>query len=339
MLAFVGRRMLHPEATPSSGYPDTRCRSHLIQGAMRYSHCRRVGFTLIELLVVIAIIGVLIALLLPAVQKVREAANRVSCQNNLHQIGLALHQYHDVQHSFPSGYLCSQPQADPDYTSPGWGWAALLLPYVEQGNLAKQINLKLPIEDPSNLAARTRVTKLYVCPSDRSTGIFTIYDKNNMPLAQAATNSYAACHGVGVDLDEELDDFNGMFSRNSQIHIADVTDGTSNTIAIGERGSFFTQTPWAGAVNFGTTRITPGALTNNPTAVEDAPTQTLVHISVHTLNDPNSDPEDFFAPHPGTFNFLFVDGSVRPVPTGISLSVLQALATRDGGEIVNPDSF
>jgi prepilin-type N-terminal cleavage/methylation domain-containing protein/prepilin-type processing-associated H-X9-DG protein len=298
------------------------------------------GFTLVELLVVIAIIGVLIALLLPAVQKVREAANRTSCENNLHQIGLALHNYHDSQRSFPSGFRC-QPvnPSNPDQTAPGWGWAALLLPYIEQGNLAQQINFTLPVEDPSNLATRTTIVKLYVCPSDRHTGLFTIYDKNIKPLAEAATNSYAACHGIGVDLDEELDDSNGMFSRNSKVRFADVTDGTSNTIAIGERASFFTQTPWAGAVTLGTTRITPGAPINNPSAIEDAPTQTLVHIAVHTINDANADPEDFFTPHPGTANFLFVDGSVHPVRTGIGLSVLQALATRNGGEVVNPDDY
>jgi prepilin-type processing-associated H-X9-DG protein len=290
-------------------------------------------------LVVIAIIAVLIGLLLPAVQKVREAASRTQCTNNLHQLGLALHNYHDSQGSFPSGYLCTQPQTNPDYTSPGWGWAALLLPFIEQGNLSRQINFALPIEDPSNLAARTMILKLYVCPSDRSTGVFTIYDKNNAPLVQAATNSYAACHGLGVDLDEELDDFNGMFSRNSRVRFADVTDGTSNTIAIGERGAFFTQAAWAGAVNFGTTRHTPGAPVINSNAIEDAPTQTLAHIDIDTINDPRGDEEDFFSPHTGVAMFLFADGSVHSITTALSLQTLQALATRDGGEVVNAGDF
>jgi len=299
----------------------------------------RFGFTLIELLVVIAIIAVLIGLLIPAVQKAREAASRASCQNNLHQIGLALHNYHDTKGSFPSGYVCSQPQSNPDYTSPGWGWAALILPFIEQGNLAQQINFALPIEAPSNLAARTMILKLYVCLSDRSTGVFTVYDKSNAVLTQAATNSYAACHGVGIDLDEELDDFNGMFSRNSHVRIADVTDGTSNTIAIGERGAYFTQAAWAGAVNFGTTRHTPGAPVINLNTIEDAPTQPLAHIDVETINDPRGDEEDFFSPHTGVATFLFADGSVHSINLALSLQTLQALATRNGGEVVNSSDF
>jgi prepilin-type N-terminal cleavage/methylation domain-containing protein len=147
------------------------------------------AFTLVELLVVIAIVAVLIGLLLPAVQKVREAAARSSCGNNLHQLGLAMHGYHTRTGTFPSGYLCPSPQADPEYTSPGWGWAALLLPDVEGDNLARQTHYSLPIEDSSNQAARIAVVKLFVCPSDRNSGVYTILDKRGTALAQAACRS------------------------------------------------------------------------------------------------------------------------------------------------------
>src|SRR5690349_13718970 len=137
----------------------------------------RRGFTLVELLVVIAILGVLIGLLLPAIQKAREAANRSACTNNLKQLGLALHAYHDAEGGFPPGHVSTlvnpawvmpagQCNAFPDELGPGWSFFALLLPYLEQVNLYRAIRLDLPITDLANTAPRRTAVKTYVCPSD-----------------------------------------------------------------------------------------------------------------------------------------------------------------------------
>ncbi len=298
----------------------------------------RTGFTLIELLVVIAIIGVLLALLLPAVQKVRESANRVKCQNNLHQIGIALHSYHGDHGSFPSGYLW-RPQAPdvPTVTDPGWSWAALLLPYFEQDNLQRQINFKSSLADPANEAIRTTVLPLFVCPTDQHTGLFPVQTTTGLSF-NAATNSYAACFGGLVEIADTPGCGNGLFYRNSKVRIADILDGTSNTFAIGERAALFAQAPWAGAVSNGIVQITPGAPVSS-TSIEDAPVQVLAHCGSHALNDDRSDPDDFFTPHTGTAFFLFADGSVRPVSVKTDVEIIRTLATRSGGEVVNPDSY
>src|SRR5262249_25104878 len=157
-----------------------------------------------ELLVVLAILAVLLGLLLPAVQKVREVANCARCQNNLQQIGIALHLYADAQESFPSGYIY-QPSSKttpstpppqrvdrvppppagtpPDPNSPGWSWAALILDGIEQGNLAGQINYGQPVEAVGSLSARTTTLSLYTCPSDLNTGVFTVQTEQNTDLA------------------------------------------------------------------------------------------------------------------------------------------------------------
>ncbi len=296
------------------------------------------AFTLIELLVVIAIIGVLIALLLPAVQKARESANRSKCQNNLHQIGIALHSYHGDHGSFPSGYLWKRTMPDvPTQTNPGWSWAALLLPYLEQDNLHGQINFRSSVSDPTNEAVRTSVLPSFVCPTDQQTGLFQIQTTSGLSYS-AATNSYAACFGGLVEIGNTPGCGDGVFYRNSRVRIADILDGTSNTFAVGERAALFAQTPWAGAVSAGTVRITPGAPVSS-TAIEAAPVQVLAHCGSHALNDNRSDPDDFFTPHVGTAFFLFADGSVRPVSVKTEVDIIRALATRNGGEVISPDSY
>src|SRR5438132_2409602 len=133
----------------------------------------RLGFTLIELLVVIAIIAILIALLVPAVQKVREAAARLQCKNNLKQIGLAFHNYHATYKCFPPGFTSAAASKDGPSLGPGWGWGAHLLPYLDQGNVFNQIDFTRDITHPANAQARVRSLSVFLCPSDSPQSLTT----------------------------------------------------------------------------------------------------------------------------------------------------------------------
>ena len=159
----------------------------------------RTGFTLIELLVVIAIIAVLIGLLLPAVQKVREAAARMKCTNNLKQIGLALHSYHDTNKQFPSGYVdgntnsASTPDND---VGPGWGWASFLLPFLEQDNVYSQINFSQGVGIGANVQISQTPLAIYQCPSDPYQQNVPVYDSSfSNPIATVAHGNYVGCNG------------------------------------------------------------------------------------------------------------------------------------------------
>jgi len=311
---------------------------------------RRPGFTLIELLVVIAIIAVLLGLLLPAVQKVREAANRISCANNLKQIGEALHNYHGTNQLLPPGYLATLPYVNgATDTAPGWSWATYILPYLEQDNLYAQVAVG---SSPLSSSAIENVVKLYICPSEPITAAaFNVPDLFGDTLTVAAPSSYAACCG-GDESDTAALTGLGVFYRNSKTRLTDITDGTSQTIMVGDRAFADARGIWAAAINnavctrgvFDPSSVNPGASTF------PAPCLVLAHSH---LNNPDGDTDssldDFSSRHPGGSNFLFADGSVhflRSVPHNnpdgsypIDSQILQALGTRAHGEIIPADWF
>lgn len=289
------------------------------------------GFSLIELLVALAIIAVLIAMLLPAVQAAREAARRTQCKNNLKQIGIALHNYHDVAGAFPPGYICAD-LLNPENTAPGWSWGAMLLPYLDQSPVFSSCNFSLGVEHASNTTAVRERLAVFICPTDTRAGVVDMTDTAGTALASLIkTSSYAGSFGSGGEIGETPDLSNGLFFRNSTIRIRDIVDGTNGTFAIGERSADLTQVPWAGAVPFAVTRVTPGSPSHS-TAVEEAPVQVLAHTGSHPLDDLDSDPDDFFSMHKGGVHFLMADGSVRFLKSTVDFEVLHALSTRAGGE-------
>lgn len=297
---------------------------------------RRNAFTLIELLVVIAIIAILIGLLLPAVQKVREAAAWMSCSNNLKQLGLAIHAYHDANLMLPPGYIASGAYVNGSTdTNPGWAWGTYILPYLEQANLQNQFNLLLPVQ---NSSAIQTVVKTYLCPSDVvPSGPFAVTDSSWNTICMVAPSSYAACCGGGVSTTAATG--NGCFYRNSSVRLTDITDGTSNTIFIEERAFANVEGTWVGAISGG--YCNQGLL--NPHAVpgklgQGAGDLVLIHAS--TNNSPTGrNLDDASSKHIVGSNFLLADGSVhliRNIASGSAdMATLEAMGTIAGGEVLS----
>jgi prepilin-type N-terminal cleavage/methylation domain-containing protein/prepilin-type processing-associated H-X9-DG protein len=326
----------------------------------------RPAFTLIELLVVIAIIAVLIGLLLPAVQRVRESANRLKCKNNLKQIGLALHSYHDTHGFFPAGYVdgntdrTSTPDND---VGPGWGWAAFILPFIEQQNVHAQIDFKQGVGTGSNVQICQQPLPIYQCPADPLQDSFDIYDSTfTTPIANVAHGNYLGCNGweecfnnAGGDAQGAGNDGlngglgwsgNGFFWRNSRTTIGDVTDGMSNTIMVGERSSNHSPSTWTGAVTGG--RCPAWMAGQAPYSAPPGPAYdnadfdeafVLAHGNATHLPSadyPIFDPDTFYSLHsPRGANYLFGDGSVHFLLSSINPTTYQYLCTIAGGEIAN----
>ena len=303
----------------------------------------RRGFTLIELLVVIAI---LIGLLLPAVQKVREAASRMKCQNNLKQIGLALHNYHDVNATLPPG----------NYKPTGFSVLSFQLPYIEQDNLYKLIDFN--VSQALNPIPKAMSVKGFICPSDPQSSIPTGFGGNN----------YVANYGSGIMWGQDGSGSNGVFyhiSKREGAKFADILDGLSNTAAFSER----LKGDWSNAA------VTPRTDLINPKGVFPANADEAMNFCraangndpalqwysnyganwiqgnqdvMYTHAAPPNDPlcaypqnytQSMLASsgHTGGVNVLLCDGSVRSVTSNVSITTWRSMGTRNGGEVLGND--
>jgi prepilin-type N-terminal cleavage/methylation domain-containing protein/prepilin-type processing-associated H-X9-DG protein len=299
------------------------------------------AFTLIELLVAIAIIGLLIALLLPAVQAAREAARRVQCVNNLRQVGLAILNYEQAHGKLPPGYVSNFDSAGID-TGPGWAWAAMTLPQLEQAPLFSALNFNLAIETPANATVRLASVGIFLCPSDTTASAYWAVQRDfatGAPLrqiCQVAPSNYVGMYGIG----EPGPAGNGVFFRNSAIAIRDVTDGTAQTIFVGERSHRLGEATWVGSVTDAIMYPTDDDNIGRY-ATETSSGMVLGHVGEGAgPGDPGSDVNQFYSLHSGRgVNFLFGDGHVAFLKATMNYKAYLALATRAGGEVISADAY
>ncbi|MBN1590116.1 MAG: DUF1559 domain-containing protein [Pirellulales bacterium] len=311
------------EGEPSTVFTRNRCARQEIK-----------GFTLVELLVVIAIIGVLVALLLPAVQAARAAARRVSCANNMKQIGLGLHLYHDTFQRLPAGWKGYDPSTGQPhwFGQPGWAWSASILHYMEQQAVYDDlVHLDLPITDSSNAQARVLPISTFLCPSDPGERTFVLsgggiyVGSGSFSPVELARNNYLGVFGT-LDLHVVCAGGgdcvgNGSFFLNEGVTNRDIRDGLSQTFLVGERSSKWAPSTWVGMVSGGS----------------HAPAR-VVGVG---LFPPNSELEEeqyshnFSSFHPTGVHFLTADGAVHLISDEIDQTVYQAFCTRAGGEIVS----
>ncbi|MBN2580438.1 MAG: DUF1559 domain-containing protein [Pirellulales bacterium] len=261
------------------------------------------GFTLVELLVVIAIIGILIGLLLPAVQAAREAARRASCCNNLHQIGVGVHAYHDEHGTFPPGAIEMRSLTSmPRFAARQIAWSALILPYVEQKSLYKSLDLSKPFDHPDNALAAAQVLPLYLCPSVPRNS-FLVENRGACDyggiMGQTLVPSATFQDGVMIDKEKGTD----------PVRIKDIRDGTPYTLIVSEDSAWM-DGQWINGQN--------------------------VFVVSWPINHPPNGDNEIRSKHPDGANGLFCDGSVRFLQEEMDLETLKGISTRSGGETVDP---
>ncbi|HVX11351.1 MAG TPA: DUF1559 domain-containing protein [Pirellulales bacterium] len=287
------------------------------------------GFTLVELLVVIAIIGILVALLLPAVQAAREAARRTQCNNNLGQIALGIASYESSFKSLPPGVLDSAGPIRSTAQGNHIGWLAHILPQVEQPNAYKLIDFSAGAYAPANASLRNWGARVFICPSDPNTGFGTT----------PGTSNYAGCHH---DIEGPIDaDNHGVLFLNSHVQMAHITDGASQTILLGEKlispndlgwlsGTRATLRNTGSPINFSSLGGVLRQIGENPESLRPLPGSVPP-----APPDPTLVVGGFESYHPGGAQAVFVDGSVHFLSEPTSAAVLSQLGHRSDGKLLD----
>lgn len=311
------------------------------------------AFTLVELLVVIAVIGILIALLLPAVQAARESARRTGCTNNLKQLGLAFQNFHSANKRFPPAYessaLPSEPGGTPDPVTrdraPGWAWGMLLLPFMEGQSLQNSLDRKLPCWHADNAAAARTQVGLFLCPSATDAEQpFDVRSESGTRLATFGRSCYVASVGQEEPWGTTTDDYTGIADgplyRNSKTRAADITDGLSKTVFLGEHHPILSSKTWVGVVPGAsvcpTERFAFSSCDFAATLVQvhSGPASAEFPPAIHPPNSPLCHVCQMYAEHPGGCNILLGDGSVRFVSELVNQLTWAALASRAKGDTV-----